>query len=67
MADKEEIIRTKEPESNIQCQTCRRRLQPIVVMGEKVERYKFGTCHAFENKPQGVLWNGEKCELYDPE
>lgn len=65
--DKEEIIRTREPDRNIQCRTCKRKLQPIEVMGEKVERYKFGTCHAYVNKPQGVLWNGEKCELYQPE
>lgn len=65
--DKEEIIRTREPDRNIQCRTCKCKLQPIEVMGEKVERYKFGTCHAYVNKPQGVLWNGEKCELYQPE
>lgn len=65
--ENEEIIRTVEPDDNIQCKTCKRRLKSIEVMGEKVERYKFGTCMAFENKPQGVLWNGEKCELYDPE
>ena len=65
--DNKEIIRTREPGRNIQCRTCKYRLQPIEVMGEKVERYKFGTCLAFENKPQGVLWNGEKCELYQKE
>lgn len=64
--DDKEIIRTREPEDNIQCKTCRFALQPIEVMGEKVERYKFGTCAAFETKPQGVLWNGEKCDFYQP-
>ena len=67
MADKEEIIRTRSPGRNIQCRTCKRKLQPIKVMGETVERYNFGTCTAFENKPDDVLWNGAKCELYDPE
>lgn len=65
--DKEEIIRTREPGHNIQCRTCKHRLQSIKVMGETVERYKFGTCLAFENKPQGILWDGEECELYQPE
>lgn len=65
--EKDEIIRTREPGRNIQCRTCKHRLQTIEVMGEKVERYKFGTCLAFENKPQGVLWDGEKCELYESE
>lgn len=67
MADKEEIIRTVEPGSDIQCRTCKHRLKPVKVMGETVERHTFGTCAAFENKPQGVLWNGDKCELYKPE
>lgn len=65
--DDKEIIRTREPDDDIPCKTCKHRLKTIEVMGEKVERYKFGTCAAFENKPQGVLWNGEKCELYQPE
>lgn len=65
--DNKEIIRTREPDRNIQCRTCKSKLQPIEVMGEKVERHTFGTCLSFENKPQGVLWNGEKCELYKHE
>lgn len=63
----EEIIRTREPANTIQCRTCRFKLQPIEVMGKKVERYKFGACLAFENKPNGVLWECEKCELYAAE
>ena len=65
--DKDEIIRTTEPKDDIPCRKCKNKLHAIEVMGEKVERYKFGTCLVFENKPQGVLWNGEKCELYKPE
>ena len=65
--DHEEIIRTREPAHTIQCRTCKFRLQAIEVMGQKVERYKYGTCMAFENKPDGVLWNNEKCELYAAE
>lgn len=65
--DNKEIIRTREPDSDIPCRTCQHRLKSIEVMGEKVERHTFGTCLVFENKPQGVLWNGEKCELYKPE
>lgn len=67
MVDNEEIIRTKEPGRNIQCRTCKHKLPPCEIMGEKVQRYNYGTCQAFDNKPQGVLWNSEKCELYQPE
>lgn len=67
MADNEEIIRTRSPGKNIPCRTCKLKLKPVVVMGEKVQRYSYGTCEAYENKPQGVLWNGEKCELYQKE
>lgn len=65
--DKDEIIRTREPSHNIQCRTCKFKLQPINVMSKTVERYKYGTCVAFENKPDGVLWGDEKCELYQAE
>lgn len=67
MADKDEIIRTRSPGKNIQCRTCKHRLEPVTVMGKKIPRYNYGTCKAFENKPQGVLWDGEKCELYQKE
>lgn len=67
MADFYEKVRTRSPGPNIQCRTCKRKLEPVVVMGEKIPRYNYGTCKAFENKPQGVLWDGEKCELYQQE
>lgn len=67
MADNEEIIRTVEPGQNIQCRTCKYKMPSVEIMGEKVHRYNYGTCLAFDNKPQGVLWKGEKCELYQPE
>ena len=67
MGDKEEIIRTRSPGKNIPCRTCAHKLKPVVVMGETVQRYNYGTCAAYENKPQGVLWNGEECELYKKE
>ena len=65
--EKDEIIRTTEPENDIPCRKCRHRLQPIEVMGERVERHKFGTCLVYDDKPQSVLWKGEKCEFYQPE
>ena len=67
MIDNEEIIRTVTPGRNIPCRTCARKLQPVEIMGEKIHRYAYGTCLAFENKPQGVLWDGERCELYKKE
>lgn len=62
--DKDEIIRTTTPGPNIQCRTCKYKLEPVTVMGQKTLRYNYGTCHAFANKPMGVLLRGEKCELY---
>lgn len=67
MADNEEIIRTRAPGKNIPCRTCKHKLPPVEVMGEKIHRYNYGSCKAYENKPQGVLWDGEKCELYQKE
>ena len=67
MADKEEIIRTTTPGPNIQCRTCKHKLPPVEVMGEKIPRYSYGACYAFANKPMGVLLRGEKCELYSEE
>lgn len=67
MHDKDEIIRTTEPKNDIPCRTCKHRLRPIEVMGEKVERHTFGTCAVYGTKPPGVLWDGEKCEFYQPE
>ena len=64
MADKDEIIRTQTPGDNIPCKTCKHKLAPVEVMGEKIPRYNYGACHAFKVKPNGVLWRGEECELY---
>ena len=36
-------------------------------MGQKIERYTYGTCKVFESKPEGVLWKGDSCELYKKE
>ena len=68
MVSKDEIIRTTSPGENIQCRTCKHKLEPVEVMGKKMPRYNYGVCHVFKtNKPAGVLWRGEKCELYSKE
>ena len=67
MIDKEEIIRTVQPRDDIICKTCKFKLPPVEVMGERMERHVFGACLAFEDKPDGILWKGEACELYSPE
>ena len=67
MIDKNEIIRTTSPGEDIQCRTCKHKLEPVEAMGKKIPRYNYGTCHAFKNKPMGVLLRGEKCELYSKE
>lgn len=67
MNDKDEIIRTREPGNDIPCRTCRFKLQPVVIMEHKVERFNYGTCNVFEDKPDDVLWKGAKCDFYQPE
>ena len=65
--DKEEIIRTVEPSKDIRCRTCKHRLQPVKIGGEEYQRYTYGTCAMFENKPDDVLWEKADCELYEEE
>lgn len=65
--DKNEILRTVAPDENIPCKTCKYKLEAVTVMEQVVHRYNYGTCHAFKNKPQGILWDGEQCELYSKE
>ena len=65
--DKDEILRTVEPSDDIPCRTCKYKLEPVESMGKIYERYKFAICHAFKNKPMGILWHGEECELYTVE
>ena len=65
--EKDEIIKTKTPKKNIVCKRCKHKLQSVTIAGKEYERYTYGTCGAFENKPPGVLWNGEDCELYEKE
>lgn len=67
MIDKEEVFSTKTPSKNIRCKDCKHRLKDLVIQGEKIVRYTYGECAAFKNKPAGVLWNGEDCELYSKE
>ena len=67
MIDKDEIIRTVQPKDDIVCKTCRFKLPPVEVMGERVERHTFGVCLVFDNKPHDVLWKGMECDFYRPE
>lgn len=67
MTDKDEIIHTISPEEDIQCSTCKYRWKPILIMGEEIPRYYYGSCHAYSDKPLGILFNHEKCELYSKE
>ena len=67
MVDKDEIFHTEKPKDNIICKTCKFKLQPVIVMGEKVERHTFGVCLLWENKPQEILWKDATCDFYCPE
>ena len=62
--DHDEIIRTRVPPDDIRCKTCLFKLPPVEVMGRITERHTFGTCFVFEDKPSGILWKHEDCELY---
>ena len=65
--DKDEIISTTVPSENIKCRTCKYKLPAVKIRGETYERYTYGTCAAFENKPSSVLWDNGDCELYQEE
>ena len=65
--DKDEIIKTREPKRNIVCKDCKHRLRPVKIGGETIERHTYGSCGAYANKPSGILWNGDSCELYEKE
>lgn len=67
MIDKDELFNMQTPPDNIVCKTCKFKLQPVIVMGEKVERHTYGTCLLWENKPQEIFWKGAKCDFYRPE
>ncbi len=67
MIDKDEFFNMQTPPDNIVCKTCKFKLQPVIVMGEKVERHTYGTCLLWETKPQEILWKGAKCDFYRPE
>ena len=67
MLDRDEILRTVRPGEDIPCRTCKYKLEPVVVMGVVTERYNYGVCHVFQNKPMGILFRGQECELYAEE
>ena len=67
MIDKDELFNMQTPPDNIVCKTCKFKLQPVIVMGEKIARHTFGTCLVFEDKPDDILWKSAKCDFYQPE
>lgn len=55
--DRDEVFRTREPDSDIQCRNCKFRLNTIEVRGEKVERYKFA--HAMLSRINRMKFSGK--------
>lgn len=62
-----EILKTTEPPSTIVCKDCKYRLPPINIKDVIIERYAYGACAVFQNKPTNLLWNHADCELYEKE
>lgn len=62
----DEILRTREPSDDILCRTCKSRLKQIERV-PTLKRWKYGTCHMYEVKPHGVLWENEMCPSYEKE
>lgn len=54
------------PGDNIACKDCDKRLREVQGY-EQLQRYKYGFCGAYDNKPHGVLWENAKCPEYEKE
>ncbi|MBQ9992583.1 MAG: hypothetical protein IJP33_04050 [Firmicutes bacterium] len=54
----------QEEKKEIVCKNCLHALPPVQIWGALHERYSFNSCAAFENKPDGILNNGDKCPLF---
>lgn len=67
MIDKEEMFSMRTPSKDIVCKDCAFRLKDVMIQGEVHERYTFGVCHAFKDKPSDILWGETHCELYTKE
>ena len=58
-----EELKTIEPGDNIACKDCVYRLPSF----SEIQRYKFGFCGMYDNKPYEVLWENAKCPEYEKE
>ncbi len=60
-----EAFATRTPPDDIQCKDCRYKMKNVIVMGNLIEKYKFGKCDKFEVKPNGILFRNELCPEYE--
>lgn len=67
MLDKNEMFNSTTPKNDIVCKDCVHRLRPVTVAGKEIKRHTYGTCGMYENKPSGILWDGDKCDFYEKE
>lgn len=61
----DEEFNTQLPPDNIQCATCKHKLESVKIGDEVYDRSGYGICEKYDLKPQGVLWNGDKCDKYE--
>lgn len=52
------------PGDNIACKDCVNRLRDVKWVND---RYKFGICDVYDQKPYGILWENDKCNYYKKE
>lgn len=63
----DENFNNQTPPDNILCRTCKLKLKSVEVAGYVQERWNFGTCGAYEDKPQDILWGRSPCQYYEEE
>ena len=63
----EEKFNMQEPSDDIPCMTCKFKLESVTVGDYTQNRAKYGRCGKYEDKPYGILWQGEACDKYEEE
>lgn len=63
----DEEFNTQLPPDDIQCTTCKHKMEPVEIAGETYDRSGFGMCDKYSIKPYDVLWNNGKCDRYEEE
>jgi hypothetical protein len=59
-----EVWGVTHPSKDIVCKTCKYKLKESKLLGE---RYTYGKCDIYEDKPNEILFDNAKCEFYQQE